>query len=70
MAKVYAVKRGRKIGIFATWDECKKLTQGYPAAIFKGFRTMREAEDFLLDDNDTCGQRSLTQEEKLRIKLR
>ena len=70
MAKIYAIKRGRDTGIVATWDECSKLTQNYPGAIFKGFRTRREAVDFLLDDNETCGQRSLTDEEKLKIKLR
>ena len=70
MPKIYAVKRGRDTGIFATWDECKSLTQGFPDAIFKGFRSRREAESFLLDDNETCGQRSLTTEEKLKIKLR
>ena len=69
MPKIYAVKRGRDTGIFATWDECKKLVQGYLGAIYKGFRTRREAESFLLDDNDTCGQRSLTHDEKLKIKL-
>ena len=33
--KFYAVKQGRKTGMFLTWDDCKKQVMGYPGAIYK-----------------------------------
>ena len=39
--KFYAVRQGRKTGMFLTWDECKKQVMGYPGAIYKSFGTRR-----------------------------
>lgn len=49
MAKYYAVKIGRKEGIFSSWDECKEQVHGYPGAVYKSFSTLEEAENFLGD---------------------
>lgn len=46
-SKYYAVKKGRKPGIYNTWDECKAQTSGFPGAIFKSFMTLEEAEEFV-----------------------
>ena len=40
--KFYAVRQGRKTGMFLTWDECKKQVMGYPGAIYKSFGTEAE----------------------------
>ena len=45
--KVYAVKKGKKTGLFQTWDECKASVNGYPGAQFKSFATKEEAEAYL-----------------------
>ncbi len=45
--KFYAVKSGRKTGIFRTWSECQAATSGYPGALFKGFETADEADAYL-----------------------
>lgn len=45
--KFYAVRQGRKTGMFFTWDECKKQVMGYPGAIYKSFGTKEEAEEYL-----------------------
>jgi len=45
----YAVKKGKKTGIYDSWEICKKLVIGYNGAIFKGFETRKEAEDYLYD---------------------
>ena len=45
--KFYAVKQGRKTGMFLTWDDCKKQVMGYPGAIYKSFETKEEAEEYL-----------------------
>ena len=49
MGKLYAVKCGRKPGIYKTWAECQKQVIKYPGAIFKSFNTMEEANRFLGD---------------------
>jgi ribonuclease HI len=43
----YAVKSGRKTGIFESWEACKEQVSGYPKAEYKGFSTRREAKDYL-----------------------
>lgn len=45
--KYYAVRTGRKTGIFTSWDECKKQVSGYSGAEYKSFATKKEAEAFL-----------------------
>jgi len=45
--KYYVVKKGITPGIYLTWDDCKKMVDGYPGAVYKGFATLAEAEDYL-----------------------
>lgn len=43
----YAVKAGRKTGVFTTWEECEAQVKGFSGAEYKKFDTMKEAETFL-----------------------
>lgn len=45
--KYYAVKNGRKTGIFESWDECKEQIQGFKGAIYKGFLKKEDAKAYL-----------------------
>lgn len=45
--KIYAVKKGKIVGIFRSWDECKDSVNGYPGAEYKGFFTEEEAKEYL-----------------------
>ena len=45
--KYYAVRAGRKTGIFETWDECRAQTTGFKGASFKSFPTLAEAEAYM-----------------------
>lgn len=45
--KYYAVRAGRKTGVFETWDECKAQVTGFSGASYKGFPTRQEAEAFV-----------------------
>ena len=45
--KVYAVRNGRKTGIFTSWAECKAQVEGFPGARFKGFTDPNEANRWL-----------------------
>lgn len=50
-SKVYAVARGRKPGIYTSWDECKAQTAGFSGAIFKSFKTRDEAQAFITSNS-------------------
>lgn len=41
--KFYGVRKGKKTGVFTSWDECRLSVSGYPAAEYKGFATFEEA---------------------------
>lgn len=46
-AKYYAVRAGKKPGIYRSWDACKAVVHGYQGAVYKSFKTMEEAQAFL-----------------------
>lgn len=50
--KYYAVKSGRSVGIYNTWDECKKQVMGYSGAVYKSFPDLAEAKKYL--DNSSA----------------
>ncbi|XP_068920875.1 ribonuclease H1 [Petaurus breviceps papuanus] len=43
----YAVRRGRKTGVFPTWSECQAQVNRFPGARFKKFATEDEAWAFV-----------------------
>lgn len=43
----YAVRNGRKTGVYHTWEEAREYVQGFPSAKFKKFATETEAEYYL-----------------------
>ena len=45
--KYYAVRNGRKTGVFTSWDACRRQVAGFSGAVFKGFGTEDEALKFL-----------------------
>ena len=51
--KYYAVKAGRKTGLFTSWDEAKLQVEGYSKPIFKSFNSKLEAEKYLgIEDSE------------------
>lgn len=49
--KFYAVKVGRKCGIYGSWDEAKEQVNGFAGAIYKSFKTEDDARIFMRGDN-------------------
>ncbi len=45
--KYYAIRSGREVGIYLTWEECKAQVDGYQNAEYKGFNSRGEAEAYL-----------------------
>lgn len=46
-SKYYAVKVGKKPGIYHSWESCKAVVDGYTGAVYKSFKTLAEAESFI-----------------------
>ena len=46
-SKFYAVRKGKKPGIYSTWDECKNQVNGFPGAEYKSFKTQSEAKAYM-----------------------
>lgn len=47
--KFYAIKKGHKIGIFYSWEECKVNIDGFSGAVYKSFTNEEEAKKYLED---------------------
>lgn len=47
--KYYAVKVGKKTGIFDTWEECKEQVEGFEGALYKSFSKLIDAQDYLVE---------------------
>lgn len=47
LGKFYAVRNGKKCGIFLTWEECKEQVTGFKGAEYKSFKTEAEAKRYL-----------------------
>ncbi|WP_058765889.1 viroplasmin family protein [Exiguobacterium chiriqhucha] len=47
MKKVYAVRKGRRTGLFTTWAECETQVKGYTGAEYKSFLDNKSALEYL-----------------------
>ena len=45
--KIYAVRCGRRKGLFNTWAECEAQVRGFAGAVYKGFASSAEASAWL-----------------------
>ena len=50
--KIYVVKKGKKTGIFDTWEACKASVDGYSGAQYKSFFSEEEAQAYLTGTRD------------------
>lgn len=55
--KYYVVLKGKKTGIFNSWNECKKNVLGFSGAVYKSFGDLESANEYfkngILDDKKT-----------------
>ena len=49
--KYYAVKNGRKTGIFTDWETCRAQVEGYSGAKYKSFAEKSAAEAYLAGES-------------------
>lgn len=45
--KYYAVKEGKKPGVYTTWADCEAQVKGYPGADYKKFNNEEDARLFV-----------------------
>lgn len=50
--KFYAVKRGRKPGIYETWKEAEEQIKGFPNAYHRSFKNYDDAEKFFNSEDN------------------
>jgi len=62
----YAVKVGKKKGIYNTWEECQKNISGVSNAVFKKFNNHEDAFNFINDIYILSDQVNQTSEESAR----
>ena len=48
--KFYAVKKGKKPGIYVSWEACKASVDGFSGAQYKSFASRKEAEAYLKEE--------------------
>lgn len=51
----YAVKTGRKPGIYSSYDEAQAQVKGFPGNQHKGFESLKEAEAFIRGETSSTG---------------
>lgn len=51
MAKLYAVRNGRKTGIFESWEECREQIDGFKGQEYKSFTNIEEAKAYLVGES-------------------
>lgn len=54
----YAVARGRKTGVYQTWNEAKRQIENFRNARFKKFATKNEAEEFVAKHKAATGRQA------------
>ncbi len=60
--KFYAVAKGRKPGIYNNWPAAQSQIEGFPGAVYKGFPTIGEAEEWM--KNPGFGRQASRQSDK------
>lgn len=65
---VYAVRRGRKQGLFASWSECQQQVSGFSGAEFRKFADRERAQEWV--DGEKPRQQQQEEEEEKTNKKR
>lgn len=48
----YAVRVGRRVGVYTNWTECEQQVKGHSGAEYKKFSTRKEADDYIGDNGN------------------
>lgn len=59
----YGVKKGNTVGIFDNWNEASASIYKYKGAMYKKFKTLEEAEDYMNSNEAAMSNRYETEEQ-------
>ncbi|QHO21254.1 uncharacterized protein LOC107613727 [Arachis ipaensis] len=66
--RYYVVRRGRKPGIYTSWEECNQQVYGFKGSQYKGFMVRREAESWWsLPRQDPNGDNTVHEAQELAV---
>lgn len=65
--KYYAVKIGKKPGIYETWNECELQIKGVSGAKYKSFSTMEEAEKYIVNEEEAAKEEKTVDSINLQV---
>jgi ribonuclease HI len=69
MSKFYAVKVGRRPGIYRTWSETEALVKGFPGAKYKSFTRQSDAKNYINNGPEIIKTKSeIIKKEETRLK--
>ena len=63
--KFYAVAKGHKRGIYATWEECEAQINNFKGAKHQKFKSRAEAEIFVNEKSDQSEQMTISAKSEL-----
>lgn len=63
--KYYAVKVGRKTGIFNSWDECNQQVKGFSGAQFKKFESLDQAKAYIGIEKESNSEKKNISEDEI-----
>ncbi|QHN86844.1 Ribonuclease H [Arachis hypogaea] len=66
----YVVRRGRKLGIYTSWEECNRQVFGFKGSEHKGFMVRSEAKSWLeLRNKDPEGEKTIMGNQELAVRF-
>ena len=65
--KFYAVKVGKKPGVYTTWSETQEQVKGFKGAVYKKFDNKNQATAFI--ENDESSQNTLINDNNIDEKI-
>lgn len=48
--RYYVVLKGRRCGIFQTWEDCEAQVKGFKGSKYKGFKDLEQAEQWIKEN--------------------
>jgi len=67
--KFYVVWKGREIGVFTSWEDCKAQTHGFDGAVFKSFLSREAAETAFTSESSNYIRRITTDSSLSEVEL-
>uniref|UniRef100_UPI00358F0464 ribonuclease H1-like n=1 Tax=Myxine glutinosa TaxID=7769 RepID=UPI00358F0464 len=64
---LYAVRLGRRPGVYVSWEECRLQVEGFPGAVYKKFSSKSDADTFIESTSMTDETRVLKDPNNLRL---